>query len=94
MGGNYFFEIHFSQFIRMKQSSHLKKPKSEEMKYLNNAQKNKLQKVMNSILELEQLIRESQDRETRETKIRKDFRELKERKIKIRKELEDLLLNP
>ena len=78
----------------MKQSSHLKKPKSEEMKYFNNAQKNKLQKVMNSILELEQLIRESQDRETRETKIRKDFRELKERKIKIRKELEDLLLNP
>ena len=54
--------------------SHLKEPKSEEMKYL----KNTLQKVKNSILELEKFIRESKD------KIRKDFRELK---------LEHLLLN-
>ena len=64
--------------------SHLKEPKSEEMKYL----KNTLQKIKNSILELEKFIRESKD------KIRKDFRELKDRKIKIRKKLEQLLLNP
>ena len=64
--------------------SHLKEPKSEEMKYL----KNTLQKIKNSILELEKFIRESKD------KIRKDFRELKDRKIKIRKKLEHLLLNP
>ena len=54
------------------------------MKYL----KNTLQKVKDSILELEKFIRESKD------KIRKDFRELKDRKIKIRKKLEHLLLNP
>ena len=54
------------------------------MKYL----KNTLQKIKNSILELEKFIRESKD------KIRKDFRELKDRKINIRKKLEQLLLNP
>ena len=54
------------------------------MKYL----KNTLQKVKDSILELEKFIRESKD------KIRKDFRELKDRKINIRKKLEQLLLNP
>ena len=79
MGTTFVFNIFFLQFM-----SHLKEPKSEEMKYL----KNTLQKIKNSILELEKFIRESKD------KIRKDFRELKDRKIKIRKKLEQLLLNP
>ena len=48
----------------LRNSSHLKKHKSEHVaiKYLNNAQKNKIQKVKNSILELKKYIKELKDR--------------------------------
>ena len=53
--------------------------------------KNKIQKVKNSILELEKFIWESK---YWETKIRKDIRESKDRKIKIKKKIEDLPTKP
>ena len=75
-----------------KNSCHLKKRKSEdeihvEMKYLNNTQKNKIQNVKNSILELEKDTKQLKDRKT---KIRKYLKELKDKKMKINKALEDL----
>ena len=48
-----------------------------EMKYLSNVQKNIIQNVKNSFLELEKDIRELKDKKIR---IRKDFKELRDKK--------------
>ena len=51
------------------------------MKYLNNTQKNKIQKVSDSFVELEKNIRELKDRE----KIKKTLRHSKLKKITLEK---------
>ena len=58
------------------------KNENSQRKYLNNMEKNPFLKVMNCILEFEKYFMESRNRE------------LKDREVKIKREIEELFLEP
>ena len=75
------FSKNFGEYIRMENPSY--KNGNIERKYLNDTWRNQFIKVKNSLLELEKGFIEL-----------KKKRELKDRKVKIKREIEELFLKP